>query len=37
MHAGSVLGTLSKAMIKYFILYLNSHNHSSSLSKEPHF
>lgn len=37
IHAGSMLGTLSKAMIKYFILYLNSHNHSSSLSKEPHF
>ena len=37
MYAGSMLGTLSKAMIKYFILYLNSHNHSSSLSKEPHF
>ena len=37
MHAGSMLGNLSKTMIKCFILYLNSHNHSSSLSKEPHF
>ena len=37
MHAGSMLGNLSKTMIQCFILYLNSHNHFSSLSKEPHF